>query len=137
MKTSNLKRFTALLNGQYRFLPSRKLTMNFMVLASQVNERISPVSNDAGASGNLISNALQWNPTLPLKRADGSFWGQDNPTGATNPNPLSLLNEYDDRTGVSSVLAFAQVGYKFNDWLNFQTQVSVNHQVGERKELRW
>jgi len=135
VKTSNLKRFTALLNGQYRFLPSRKLTMNFLVLASQVNERISPVSNDAGASGNLISNALQWNPTLSLKRADGSFWGQDNPTGATNPNPLSLLSEYDDKTNVSSVLAFAQVGYKFTDWLSFQTQISANHQVGSRKAM--
>jgi TonB-linked SusC/RagA family outer membrane protein len=135
VKTSNLKRFTALLNGQYRLLPSRKLTLNFMVLASQVNERLAPVSNDAGASGNLISNALQWNPTLPLKRPDGSFWGQDNPTGATNPNPLSLLSEYDDRSNVSSVLAFAQLGYKLTDWLTFQTQLSVNHQTGERKAM--
>ncbi len=135
VKTSNLKRFTALLNGQYRFLPSRKLTLNFMVLASQVNERISPVSNDAGASGNLISNALQWNPTLSLKRADGSFWGQDNPTGATNPNPLTLLSQYDDRTGVSSVLAFIQAGYKFTDYLSFNVQYSVNHQAGERRAM--
>jgi iron complex outermembrane receptor protein len=135
VKTSNLKRFSALLNGQYRFLPSRKLTFNYMVLASQVNERISPVSNDAGASGNLISNALQWNPTLPLKRPDGTFWGQDNPTGATNPNPLSLLSEYDDHTQVSEVLAYGQIGYKFTDWLNFQSQLSVNHQTGSRKAM--
>ena len=135
VKTSNLKRFTALLTGQYKFLPSKKLTLNFLVNASQVNERLSPVSNDAGASGNLISNALQWNPTLSLLRPDGTYWGQDNPTGATNPNPLTLLSQYDDRTGVSSVLAFVQAGYRFTDFLTFQTQYSVNHQVGERRAM--
>ncbi|WP_207632877.1 SusC/RagA family TonB-linked outer membrane protein [Foetidibacter luteolus] len=135
VKTSNLKRYTANLNGQFKFLPSKKLSLNFNVLVSQNRETIPAISNNAGASGNLISAALQWNPTLSLRRANGTLWSQDNPTGATNPSPVTLLEYYKDRVNVSSVLAYAQVGYKFTDWLEFKSQYSVNHQNGERKAM--
>lgn len=133
VKNSQLKRYSALLNGQYKLLPSRRLSMSFMVLASHNTEDAAAVTNDAGASGNLISAALQWNPTLSLRKPDGSQWSDDNPTGATQPNPLDLLDQYRDRTNVEGVLAYIQAGYKFTDWLEYNFRVGINQQSGDRR----
>ncbi|HKP33103.1 MAG TPA: SusC/RagA family TonB-linked outer membrane protein [Chitinophagaceae bacterium] len=132
VKNSSLKRYSAMLNGAYKFLPSKKLSLGFMVLAAHNTETGAPVSNNAGASGNLISAALQWNPTLSFTRANGTLWNVDNPTGATQPNPLSILGQYHDQANVNNILAFLSGGYKFTDWLEYNFKMSVNHQDGER-----
>ena len=133
VKTSRLRKYTALINGQYKALPNKRLSLGFMVLASHNTENGAPVSNDAGASGNLISAALQWNPTLSLKRPNGTLWGADNPTGSTQPNPLSLLAYYHDVANVSNILSFVNAGYKFTDWLDYNFRVGLNYQSGERR----
>lgn len=129
IKNTNLKKFTANINGQYRFLESQKLSLDFSVLAAHNKEQIAPVTNNAGARGSLISQALVWNPTRPLRKANDSL---DRP-GGDIINPLAMLEEYDDNARVSSVLASASVGYRILDNLEYRFLYGINHQVGVRR----
>lgn len=125
IKNTNLKKYTANINGQYRFLESQKLSLDFSVLAAHNKEQIAPVTNNAGARGSLISQALVWNPTRPLRKANDSL---DRP-GGDIINPLAMLEEYNDNARVSSVLASASVGYKLLDNLEYRFLYGINHQV--------
>jgi iron complex outermembrane receptor protein len=126
---SDLKKFTADLNGQYKFLPSKKLGIDFNLLAAHNTETIAPVSNDAAATGNLISQALVWNPTRPLRKADGTL---DRP-GGDIINPVAMSDELNDQAKISSILANASVSYKILDELEYRFLYGINHQVGIRR----
>ncbi|HZH63617.1 MAG TPA: SusC/RagA family TonB-linked outer membrane protein [Flavisolibacter sp.] len=129
IKNTDLKKYTANINGQYRFLESKKLSLDFNILTAHNKETIAPVTNDAGARGSLISQALVWNPTRPLRKGDGTL---DRP-GGDIINPLAMLEEYDDNARVSSVLANASVGYKLFNNLEYRFLYGINHQVGVRR----
>ena len=42
--------------------------------------------------------------TLSLMRSNGTFWTADNPTGSTQPNPLTLLAHYKDKSDALTFL---------------------------------
>ena len=126
---TGLKKFTTDINGQYKFLENKRLGVDFNVLASHNVEDIAPVSNDAGATGNLISQALVWNPTRPLRKADGTL---DRP-GGDIINPVAMSEEYNDGAKVTSILANASISYKLLDNLEYKFLYGINHQVGFRR----
>jgi TonB-dependent starch-binding outer membrane protein SusC len=126
---TGLKKYTVDLNGQYKFLESKKLSLDFNVLAAHNTEDIGPVSNDAGATGNLISQALLWNPTRPLRKADGTL---DRP-GGDIINPLAMSEEFDDRVKITNILANASIGYRIIEGLEYRFLYGINHQVGIRR----
>lgn len=126
---TGLKKYTVDINGQYKFLESKKLSLDFNVMAAHNIEDIGPVSNDAGATGNLISQALLWNPTRPLRKADGTL---DRPGGDIG-NPLAMSEEFTDGVKISNILANASIGYKILDGLEYRFLYGINHQVGVRR----
>ncbi|MEP6513655.1 MAG: SusC/RagA family TonB-linked outer membrane protein, partial [Parafilimonas sp.] len=73
VRKSGLKKYSANINGNFKFLDSRKLGLDVYITASQISEQIAPVTTTAGFEGSLIGQALQWNPTRPLRNEDGSL----------------------------------------------------------------
>ncbi|MCY7421911.1 MAG: SusC/RagA family TonB-linked outer membrane protein, partial [Chitinophagaceae bacterium] len=132
IKTSALKKFTANLVSNFRFLPSKKLGLDINVLVTQTNENIAPISAFVGFTGNLISQALQWNPTHPLRKPDGSVW-IDPAVGATTINPLAQLEYFKDKANLNTIIASISPSYKFTDFLEYKFLYSVNRQVGVRR----
>lgn len=132
IKTSALKKFTANLTSNFRFLPSKKLGLDINVLVTQTNENIAPISAFVGFTGNLISQALQWNPTHPLRKPDGSVW-IDPAVGATTINPLAQLEYFKDKANLNTIIASISPSYKFTDFLEYKFLYSVNRQVGVRR----
>ncbi|MBA2744998.1 MAG: SusC/RagA family TonB-linked outer membrane protein, partial [Flavisolibacter sp.] len=133
IRTSNLKKITANLTSNFRFLESKKLGLDFNVLVTQTDEQIAPISAFVGFTGNLISQALQWNPThLLIKPGTDSAW-IDPAVGSTTINPLAQLNYFDDRAKVNSIIASISPSFKFTDELEYRFLYSVNRQVGVRK----
>lgn len=130
VKKSGFKKYTANITGSYKFLDSKKLTIDFNLLASHNTENIAPISNNAGFTGSLISQALQWNPTQPLRNPDGSL---NILKGTTTINPLAMSELYDDVSNVSNILASISPSYKFNDNLEYKFLFSVNRGVGVRR----
>ncbi len=130
VKNTNLQRFTINANGQYKFLPNKKLSLDFNIFAGQARENIAPITNDAGAQGNLISTALQWNPTEALYNADGT---PNVIPGSSTINPVALQKGYVDISNINSLFGITNIGYNLASGLDYRMRFSLNRQSGTRK----
>lgn len=126
---TNLKKYVANFNGQYKFL-DKKLSFDFNTTFANVGEEIAPISQDAGSGGNLISLAMIWNPTLVMRRANG-LYNQANRSGQVNP--LALSAAYNDIANITTILASASAAYKILPWLEYRLLFGLNYGSGERK----
>jgi TonB-linked SusC/RagA family outer membrane protein len=130
VKKTGMKKYTATLSGQNKFLENRQLGIDYNIMAAQTAEQLAPITNDAGFTGSLIGQALQWNPTMPIYNPDGTFYIL--PVGKA-VNPLAMSTAYDDKATISYILGSISPFYKFTDDLEFRMTYSVNHQVGQRR----
>jgi TonB-dependent starch-binding outer membrane protein SusC len=126
---SNLKKYVGNFNGQYKFLDKR-LSVDFSATVANVGEHVAPIAQDAGSNGTLISLALIWNPTLPLRHSDGTY-NQANPSGQVNP--LALSDAYTDVVNLNTVLGNVNAAYKITDWLEYRLLYGLNYGTGNRK----
>jgi len=129
VRKSGLKKYTANLNANFKFLDSKKLGLDISITPSQTVEDIAPITNNAGASGSLIGQALQWNPTLPLKIGDSLV----NVGGNSILNPLGVSEAYTDKAKVTTVLASISPYFKFTNWLEYRFLYSINYGSGIRR----
>lgn len=133
IETSELKKITANLTSNFRFLESKKLGLDINVLVTQTNENVAPISAFVGFTGNLISQALQWNPTHALiKPGTDSVW-IDPAVGSTTVNPLAQLKYFSDKPKVNTIIASISPSYKITNELEYKLIYSVNRQVGTRR----
>ena len=133
VRKSDFKKYTAGLTSNFKFLESRKLGLDFSIISSQYIADLPPISNDAGSTGSLIGQALQWNPTEPLKYKGVN--GQDslNIKAGDVVNPLAMSEAYRDRAKVTTVLASISPYYKLTSWLEYRMQYSINYSIGNRR----
>jgi TonB-linked SusC/RagA family outer membrane protein len=139
VKESNFKKYTANLNSSFKLLNNKKMGLDFSLFTTGTNEQIPPISNDAGFTGSLIGQALQWNPTHAFyKPGTDSVW-IDPAVGETTVNPMAMLGAYDARTNENIILATIVPSYKFTDFLEYKLQYSITRRTGKSKgELkRW
>ena len=132
VRESELKKYTTNLTSNFRLLNNRKLGLDFNILVTGTNERLAPISNDAGFTGSLIGQALQWNPTHPLRKMNDSIW-IDNQIGNTTVNPLAMLEAHDDRANENTILASVSPSYKILSNLEYRTQFSITRRQGVRR----
>jgi len=134
VRKSEFKKYTTSINGFFKFLDSKRLGVDYNVIASQTVEQIAPVSNDAGFTGSIIGQALQWNPTLPLvvKKANGED-SLNILRGSTTVNPLAMSEAYDDNSKVTSILGSISPYFKITKDLEYRMLLSINYSNGIRK----
>ncbi|NIG52533.1 SusC/RagA family TonB-linked outer membrane protein [Chitinophaga sp. Cy-1792] len=130
IRKTGLKKYTATLNGQNTFLSDNRLGLDYNIMAAQTIENIAPISNNAGFTGSLIGQALQWNPTMPIYNSDGSYYLLG---AGSSINPRAMSDAYDDKANISYVLASVSPHYKITPDLELRAVYSLNHQVGIRK----
>lgn len=128
IETSRLRKFTANLSSSFRFLESKKLGLDVNLLATQANENVAPINVGVGFEGNIISQALQWNPTLPLRGDDGELTFQS----AQLINPLTSLAAHKDLSKVNTLLASIAPSYQITDELAYKLLYSYTRQTGRR-----
>lgn len=134
IKKSGIKKYTANLNGQFKFLNSRKLGLDVSIIPSQVSEDLAPIANNSGSRGNLIAAALRWNPTenLRIKRS-GLPDSLNVQNGGDLLNPVALQEAISDKTRLTTVLASISPYFKFTDWLEYRFLYSINYGTGTRR----
>lgn len=132
IETSAIKKYTANITTSFKFLESKKLGLDINVLTTQTDENIAPISAFVGFEGNLISQALQWNPTHKLRQPDGTVW-IDPAVGNTTINPLAQLLYFNDKAKVNTIIASISPSYKITNELEYKFLYSVNRQNGVRK----
>lgn len=128
VETSRLRKYTTNLSSNFKFLESKKLGLDVNILATQTDENIAPIDVGVGFEGNIISQALQWNPTLPLRDESGALAYQS----PTLINPLTSLAAYKDRAVVNTILTSVSPSYKITDDLEYRLMYSLTRQTGRR-----
>jgi len=127
IKNNELDKYLGNFGGSFKFLDKR-LSLDFDLIAGHTKENIVLASNTAGSQGNLISAALQWNPTQGYYNPDGSFLVSGNGVG----NPMSLLKAYNDEADVNSFLGNISMGVKILKNLEYKLLYSINESDGNR-----
>lgn len=127
IKKTGLDKYLGNLGGQYKFIDKR-LTIDFDVIAGHTEEKIGLISNTAGAGGNLMSYILNWNPTQPFRKADGSY----NLLSNSVPNPLAVIDGFNDVAKVDVFLANISAGFNLAKGLDYKFLYAINHGAGSR-----
>lgn len=128
LKKTSLDKYLASFNGQYKFIDN-KLSLDFGLIAGNVGEDATSISNNAGSTGNLISSALSWNPTVAFRQANGKYNFPSNGSG----NPLALSDAYGDHSSTNTFLANISAAYKLLDNLEYKFVYGINHQSSRRE----
>ena len=134
IKESGLKRYNAAINSNYEFLDDR-VGMDVLVIASHSKEDVAPISSNAGFTGNLVGQALQWNPTIPLM-SNGDFTTATNNStsatvGATTINPLQLLAAHSEISNTTTLLGSLSPYVNITDKLQYRYRYGINYGFGK------
>ncbi len=130
IKESGLKRYSGTLNAQFDLLNDRA-GVDFFVVSSHTSEDISPISTNAGFAGNMVGQALQWNPTVPLMTGDEFTTGLNSPlVGATTVNPLQLLNGHNEVANTTTILGSISPYINITDNIQYRYRFGVNYGTG-------
>ncbi len=124
---SSLDKYIGTFAGNYKFLDQR-LTLDFNLIAANYTERVSAISNQVGSTGNLISSALSWNPTVPFRDKNGLYVLNSNGTA----NPLAVADASSDVSNVSEFLGNISVAYKILNNLEYKFLYGINNGTGDR-----
>lgn len=133
VRKTGIKKYTANISGNFKFLESKKLGLDINIIPSQYTEEIAPISNNAGSRGSLIGNALQWNPTEKLKFTKPSGGDSLNiVVGGDLINPLALSEAITDKSKVTTILASISPYFKITKDLEYRFLYSINYGTGTR-----
>ena len=127
LKKSSLDKYLASFSGQYKLL-DEKLSLDFGLIAGHYTEHLTLVSNTAGSQGNLLSAALNWNPTVPFRDASGLY----NLNRNAVVNPLAINDAFDDVSGVNAILGNISASYKILPNLEYKFLYAINNMTGDR-----
>lgn len=130
VKKTSLDKYIANLGGQYKFIDNR-LTLDFDVIAGHTTENSQLLTNSAGAGGNLLAWALNWNPTVAIKTSNG-LWNNNTANTFGVPNPLAIIDAYNDVSNVDVLLGNISASFKITDNLEYKFLFAVNHGTGIR-----
>lgn len=137
IQESGLKKYTANYTSNYKFLPEDRVELDISLIASNTVEAGAPIAEDSNINGSLIGNAIEWNPTVPFRYADGSFvqrmYNQSgNQVDGLSTNPAALLAYYNDETNITNILGSLGLTVHIIDGLDYRFSLGLNHAKGNR-----
>lgn len=128
---SRFQNYSGSMSNTYRFLKDDRLKVDVNLIASYTKNDRPPITNDAGFEGDLIGAALFWNPTVPLRNADGSFRqrqaGTFDGTGpAFSLNPLAMLENTSIQDESSRIVGNIAATFRIIDGLEYKFNFGVD-----------
>jgi TonB-dependent starch-binding outer membrane protein SusC len=114
VKNSSLKRLTARANITQKMLKD-KLKIDAALTYSNTKNQYPPLSNNAGYLGSLLGAALQFNPTNPIKNADGSYYQPGD-----QRNPVQMLEYFTDDDYINRFLGSITATYNITRNLSYK-----------------
>lgn len=129
--SSGLRRYQGRLNANHNAI-NGKLRLGVNLMASRVNNDYVPAENGGGFNGGLFTNMVIFNPTFPVKRADGTYYELG--SGAQDVrNPVGLATSYDDYAPENRVLGNVTGTVSLLSDLTAQTTVGVDYTGANRR----
>jgi len=127
IKNAAQKRTSASFNGSKKFLNDR-LKIGSQLTVSRIHDDAVPISENVGFEGDLWSNAIKANPSLPVRDANGKL----NQPGNTEPNPVALLEYVKDYTNTIRALGNINAEIEIVDGLTFKTVIGSDNSASTR-----
>ncbi|MFT3933413.1 MAG: SusC/RagA family TonB-linked outer membrane protein [Chitinophagaceae bacterium] len=127
VKGTGLQKYIGSFTGTERLL-DKKLTLDFDLIAGNVPHTFGYVFNTTGSAGNLMSAALQWNPTQNYRGSNGQYIFPANGT----PNPMALIDGIHDKASTTTILGNISGAYKILPNLEYKMLYAINHSEGNR-----
>ncbi len=127
IKTTGLDKYLGTFGGTYKIFDKR-VTLDFNLIAGHVQLNQTLITNTAGAGGNLMEWALNWNPTVPFYNSDGSLKS----LALNTPNPLAALKTFSDQANVNTVLANISATVRIVKGLDYKILYAINDGTGTR-----
>lgn len=131
IRGSQLKKYTGNFSGNFRFLENKRLGLDFAVFLTQMDNKYAPVNAMVGSEGNVISQALQWNPTRPLRDEQGNLTF----VSSTTRNPLTSIEAFKDLATTNTMVINVAPYYKITDDLEYRFIYSAMRQTGNREGM--
>ena len=128
LKKTSLDKYIANISAQY-YLLDKRVTLDFSLIAGHTNEHMTNVSNTAGAGGNLLAYALNWNPTVPIRNKSGLY----NLNSYAIPNPVSVNDAYNDVAKVNVFLGNISATVRLFKGLDYKFLYAINNGSGTRE----
>jgi iron complex outermembrane receptor protein len=128
VKNTGIDKYSIALYNSNEFL-NGKVKIEARVAYTNINDKTTLITNNPGFVGNLISNALTWNPTRSVYDASGNYAY----ISETTLNPVEILNSYNDRAKTNKILASLNTTVKLTNNLKYQFLIGVDNSNSNRK----
>jgi TonB-linked SusC/RagA family outer membrane protein len=128
IKKSDLNRMTGRINISQKALDDR-FSIDAKITASQVKENRLPIGETTTADGDLLVQAIQANPTMPV---------YDTATGEIFQiprviNPVALLEYNDDETKTNKILASISPSLEIIKGLTYKLNLGLDRSISVRR----
>lgn len=128
VKGTEMNKLTARVNATHKLFDN-KVVLAVAMTTSQIKDKSAATGGDIGFEGNVISRAIQTNPTFPIYATDGSYFTTGTPSFR---NPVSLLDQVQIGANTARTLInfsatwniLSNLSYKANVGLDNSTAVS-------------
>lgn len=128
---NGLKRYQGRLNATHNALDGR-LRFGLNMMASRVENKFAAIENGGGFLGGLFTNMVIYNPTYPVKRADGTYYEVG--TGAQDVrNPVGIAKELQDNAPENRLLGNFTGTLSLRSDLSAQTTLGVDNTNSTRE----
>ena len=128
---NELKRYQGRLNANHDAL-NGKLRLALNLMASRVNNTYAPIENGGGFLGGLFTNVVIFNPTFPIKAANGNYY--EIGTGAQDVrNPVAMARDINDVAPEDRILGNATGTVSLLQDLTAQTTIGVDNNNSVRR----
>lgn len=127
---SDLERVSGRVNVSHQAF-NNKLRLNMGVTGSFFEDNRAPFQQTGGFEGGLLTNVMKYNPTLPVRNADDSFFeiaGQQSVR-----NPVALAEQIEDFTKNTRILSNIRADYDIIQGLTATVNVGLDRQLVSRR----
>jgi iron complex outermembrane receptor protein len=125
-----LKKYTGRFNGSHRALDGKLRIGVNMTYAGLMDDKVAISSTIDNEGGNILKDALRWNPLLPVRNEDGSFYQ----LGELRINPVSWI-EVEDESETNFFIGNADISYDILESLKFRLNLGYTNQRVDRYTL--
>ena len=127
---SDLERVSGRINVNHRAFDD-KLRLDMRVTGSFFGDNRAPFNQTAGFEGGLFTNMMKYNPTLPVRNADGTFFEILGQTSVRNP--VAMAEQVEDFIKTTRLLGSFKTDYEFAQGLVGTVNVGLDRQQASRR----
>jgi len=124
VNANGLQRYQGRLNATHDAFTGR-LRLGLNMMAARVDNDYAPIENTGGFLGGLFTNMVIYNPTKPIRNADGTYY--ETGTGAQDlKNPVAMAAQWDDEAPENRILGNFTGTLSILENLTSQTTLGVD-----------